>query len=50
MAFAEGCYAALRNPPSHDPQDELSEQEALEQLASFSVLARWVSRAKVEAA
>ena len=48
MAFAEGCYAALRNPPSHDPQDELSEQEALEQLASFSVLARWVSRAKVE--
>jgi hypothetical protein len=47
MTFAEGCYAALRNPPSHDPQEELSEQEALEQLASFSVLARWVSRTNV---
>jgi hypothetical protein len=28
MVFAEGCYAAIRNPASHDPQEELSEQEA----------------------
>jgi hypothetical protein len=48
MAFAEGCYAAIRNPVSHDPLEELSEQEALEQLAAFSVLARWVSRANVQ--
>lgn len=47
MAFAEGCFAAIRNPTSHDPQQELSEYEALEQLASFSVLARWVDRAAV---
>jgi hypothetical protein len=47
MAFAEGCYAAIRNPSSHDPLEELSEHEALEQLAAFSILARWVSRAGV---
>ena len=32
MAFAEGCYAALRNPPSHEPQADLGEQEALERV------------------
>ncbi len=47
MAFAEGCYAAIRNPASHDDLDELPEPEALEQLAAFSVLARWADRAKV---
>jgi hypothetical protein len=43
--FAEGCYAAIRNPTSHDELGEMPEQEALEQLACFSVLARWVDRA-----
>lgn len=47
MAFAEGCFAAIRNPTSHDVQEELPEHEALEQLAAFSVLARWVDRAEV---
>lgn len=47
MAFAEGCFAAIRNPTSHDVQDELPEHEALEQLAAFSMLARWVDRATV---
>ena len=47
MAFAEGCFAAIRNPSSHDVQDDLPEAEALEQLASFSVLARWVDAARV---
>lgn len=46
-AFAEGCYAAIRNPASHDPQDDLAEHEALEQLAAFSVLARWVDSSRV---
>ncbi|MGW2478143.1 TIGR02391 family protein [Streptomyces sp. NPDC001665] len=45
-AFAEGCYAALRNPNSHeDGLPELPEHQALEQLAAFSVLARWVEKA-----
>lgn len=49
MAFAEGCFAAIRNPAAHlDGQEELRESEALEQLAAFSVLARWVDMATVE--
>lgn len=48
-AFAEGCYAAIRNPASHE-EGEVSEQVALEQLAAFSVLARWVDAATVETA
>lgn len=44
--FAEGCYAALRNPVSHD-LGELPEYLALEQLAMFSILARWVDAANV---
>jgi Protein of unknown function (Hypoth_ymh) len=48
MAFAEGCYAALRNPGSHDSQDDLPEDEALERLAACSVLARWVDQAAIE--
>lgn len=46
-ALAEGCYAALRNPSSHDILDELPEIEALEQLAAFSLLARFVDRSSV---
>lgn len=47
-AFAEGLYAAIRNPNSHAVQAELDETIALEQLAAFSVLARWVDDASVE--
>lgn len=46
-ALAEGAYGALRNPIGHD-EGELGEQEALEQLAVFSVLARAVDAATVE--
>ncbi|WP_327156374.1 TIGR02391 family protein [Streptomyces tubercidicus] len=50
MAFAEGCYAGIRNPNSHeDGLPELPEHEALEQLAAFSVLARWVDSATLSA-
>jgi len=46
MALAEGYYAGIRNPNSHeDGLPELFEHEALEQLAAFSVLARWVDTA-----
>ncbi|RAJ47987.1 MULTISPECIES: TIGR02391 family protein [unclassified Streptomyces] len=51
MAFAEGCYAGIRNPNSHeDGLPELHEHEALEQLAAFSVLARWVDTASLKTA
>ncbi|MFE9172467.1 TIGR02391 family protein [Streptomyces kebangsaanensis] len=47
-AFAEGCFAGIRNPNSHeDGLPELPEPQALEQLAALSVLARWVDIAKL---
>ncbi|GAA4116615.1 hypothetical protein GCM10022215_16410 [Nocardioides fonticola] len=46
-AFAEGLYAAIRNPGVHVPHDGGEEQLALEQLAAFSLLARWVDQADV---
>lgn len=48
MAFAEGVFAGIRNPLSHEADQELSEQEALEYLAALSVLARWVDNSTVE--
>lgn len=48
MNLAEGVFAGIRNPLSHEADQELSEQEALEYLASLSVLARWVDAATVE--
>jgi hypothetical protein len=41
------AFAAIRKPVSHDELDELPEHEALEQLASLSVLARWVDNSTV---
>lgn len=48
MTFAEGVFAGIRNPLSHEVSQELSEQEALEYLAALSVLARWVDTAMLE--
>lgn len=50
MALAEGVFAGIRNPISHEVDQELTEQEALEYLAVLSVLARWVDESEVEAA
>ena len=49
-AFADGLYTAIRNPGMHRPEDAAGgeEQLALEQLAAFSLLARWVDQARVE--
>lgn len=49
-AFADGLYTAIRNPGMHTPPpaDGGEEQLALEQLAAFSLLARWVDQADVE--
>lgn len=41
-----GCAQGIRNPRAHSP-DDLDEQEALEQLAALSVLARWVETCAV---
>ena len=51
-AFADGLYTAIRNPGMHapPPNDGGEEQIALEQLAAFSLLARWVDQADVEEA
>lgn len=48
MAFAEGIFAGIRNPLSHETDQEISEQEGLEYLAALSVLARWVDTSEVE--
>lgn len=45
-SLAEGLYAGVRNPASHEIVD-VTEQIALEQLAAFSLLARWVDAAEV---
>jgi uncharacterized protein (TIGR02391 family) len=49
-AFADGLYTAIRNPGMHAPApiDGGEEQLALEQLAAFSLLARWVDQADIE--
>jgi hypothetical protein len=47
LMVAEGWYAAVRNPVAHD-EGELSENEALEQLATLSMVARWADAATVE--
>jgi hypothetical protein len=46
LQFGTGCFMALRNPAAHE-NEELAEQEALEQLAAFSILARWIERTKL---
>ena len=41
-----GCAQGIRNPQAH-PSSDLTEQEALEQLAALSMLARWVDECEV---
>lgn len=50
MALAEGIFAGIRNPLSHEADQELDEQVALEYLAVLSVLARWVDESTAERA
>jgi uncharacterized protein (TIGR02391 family) len=51
-AFGRGCFMAIRNVLNHEagPAADPPEQEALEYLAAFSVLARWIERADVQEA
>jgi hypothetical protein len=48
MALAEGIYAGIRNPLTHEDPRDLNEQVGLEYLAALSVIARWVDEAEVE--
>ncbi|MDN4598585.1 TIGR02391 family protein [Leifsonia virtsii] len=50
MHFARGAFMAIRNPLAHEEQLDLREHEALELLAAFSVIARWVDMCAVEVA
>jgi len=50
MDFGAGCFEGIRNPAAHEHGLALSEQMALEQLAAFSLLARWVEECTVETA
>lgn len=49
MHFGMGCAQGIRNPRAH-PSEDISEQEAVEQLAALSVLARWVEAATLDSA
>jgi hypothetical protein len=44
--MAQGVFSAVRNPATHST-DELPKQEALEQLATLSVLARWIDKCEL---
>jgi hypothetical protein len=46
LNYAQGVYSAIRNPATHGT-NELQRQEALEQLAALSVLARWTDQCEL---
>ena len=46
MHLGMGCAQGVRNRRAHS-SDDITEQEALEQLAALSVLARWVDECEV---
>ncbi|MFW0183009.1 TIGR02391 family protein [Rothia sp. CCM 9417] len=48
-ALAEGLYSGIRNPAMHTLHENTDDEEqiALEQLAAFSLLARWVDQATI---
>lgn len=46
MHLGMGCAQGIRNPQAH-PSENITEQDALEQLAALSVLARWVDECEV---
>ncbi|WP_082518813.1 TIGR02391 family protein [Leifsonia sp. Leaf336] len=50
-ALGHGLYSAVRNPLNHVDADihQIGEAEALEALAGFSLLSRWIDRARVVA-
>lgn len=47
LSLGRGLFAGVRNPLNHVGAEDLTEQEALETLAAWSLFARWVDRANV---
>ena len=43
-----GCFEGIRNLAAHEHELDLPEQVALEQLAAFSLLARWIDECDVD--
>ncbi len=50
IQFGAGCFEGIRNISAHVDGLELTDQVALEQLAAFSVLARWIDECEGEIA
>jgi Protein of unknown function (Hypoth_ymh) len=53
MPAGTGCVSAIRNPAAHladHDAGELNEQEALEQLATLSTVARFLDACEVDRA
>jgi len=48
IQFGAGCFEGIRNITAHVDGLDLTEQVALEQLASFSLLSRWIEECEVE--
>lgn len=48
--FAEGVFAGIRNPLSHEASQEMPEQQELEHLAALIVVARWVDESMLKVA
>ncbi|WP_431072114.1 TIGR02391 family protein [Microbacterium phyllosphaerae] len=46
LNMAQGAFAAIRNTATHSTED-LPKQEALEQLATLSILARWIDKCEL---
>ena len=42
------CWRDRQHHPQAHPSDDITEQEALDQLAALSVLARWVDESDVD--
>ncbi|MFC4609756.1 TIGR02391 family protein [Streptomyces maoxianensis] len=50
MYLSAGAFLGIRNLAAHEEQVAWTQQEALEYLATFSVVARWIEECAVEAA
>ena len=50
MEFGAGFFEGIRNPAAHEHGLVIPEYVALEQLAAFSLLARWIDGCEIEAA
>jgi hypothetical protein len=48
ITLGQGLFSGVRNPLNHMGAEDLTEQEALETLAAWSLFARWVDRAEAE--